>query len=204
MKKVLCSLLLVCTIFLNLNLVEAKTPFDQCYEPCKDTCLRAYQSALANGDYSGMNKCTEICATQTCAGKSDEEVVAPSQPTENPSDNTVNTYPKINCSGIEVPKKIAKLVSTFINIIKIAVPILIIIYGSLDFAKAVMAQKEDEIKKGQQTFVKRLIAAVLVFLVFFIVEIVIGLVAPKSDAENQNVFDCIECFIKGSAYCDSI
>ena len=110
------------------------------------------------------------------------------------------------CGGtnLYMNEMIPNLTSTLYNLIRIGVPLLLIFFGMLDLGKAVMAQKEDEIKKGQQTFVKRLIAAVLVFLVFFIVEIVIGLVAPKSDAENKNVFDCIECFIKGSAYCDSI
>ena len=91
---------------------------------------------------------------------------------------------------------IPNLISTIINIIKIAVPILLVVFGMLDLGKAVMAQKEDEIKKGQQTFVKRLIAAVIVFLVVFVVQIVIGLVAPRG--ENQNMWSCVDCFVNGN------
>ena len=91
---------------------------------------------------------------------------------------------------------IPNLISTIINIIKIAVPILLVIFGMLDLGKAVMAQKEDEIKKGQQTFVKRLIAAVIVFLVIFVVQIVIGLVAPRG--ENADVWSCFDCLINGT------
>ena len=58
--------------------------------------------------------------------------------------------------------------------------------------------KEDEIKKGQQTFVKRLIAAVIVFLVVFIVELAIGLVAPKGD--NDNIWGCFDCLVNNE--CD--
>lgn len=101
----------------------------------------------------------------------------------------------VTCGGgtLVMNEMIPRLVSTAIDIIKIVVPILLVVFGMLDLGKAVMAQKEDEIKKGQQTFVKRLIAAVVVFLVVFIVEIVVGLVAPKG--ENTNIWDCFNCLV---------
>ena len=112
------------------------------------------------------------------------------------------------CGGIEnlrVAELIINLVHTAYNLIRIVVPVLLIFFGMLDLGKAVMAQKEDEIKKGQQTFVKRLVAAVIVFLVFFMVQLVIGLVAPKGD-ENNNIFNCIDCFINGisNENCESV
>ncbi|MBE6153574.1 MAG: hypothetical protein E7166_05060 [Firmicutes bacterium] len=67
------------------------------------------------------------------------------------------------------------VVKSVLTIIQIAVPILLIIMGSLDLMKAVMAGKEDEIKKAQGTFVKRAIAAVIVFFIPLIVSLVIGL-----------------------------
>ena len=67
--------------------------------------------------------------------------------------------------------------------------------GMWDLGKAVMAQKEDEIKKGQQMFIKRLVAAALVFLVFFIVQLVIGVVASTSD--DNDVWNCTKCMIQG-------
>ena len=91
---------------------------------------------------------------------------------------------------MDIPAMIHYLVTLDINAIKIVVPILLIIFGMLDLGKAVMAQKEDEIKKGQQMFIKRLITAVIVFLVFFIVQLVVGLVS--SDA---SVTSCAQCFI---------
>ena len=100
----------------------------------------------------------------------------------------------ISCGGvIEMSTTIPHLVTLAITIIKIAVPILLILFGMLDLGKAVMAQKEDEIKKGQQMFVKRLIAAVIVFLVALIVPLVIKLVAPER--ENANIWNCVDCLI---------
>ena len=101
-------------------------------------------------------------------------------------------------TSLIIDSMIPNLVTTAVNIIKIVIPILLIIYGMLDLGKAVMAQKEDEIKKGQQTFVKRLIAAVIVFLVVFVVEIAIGLVAPRDS--NENVWGCFNCLVNNE--CD--
>ena len=87
------------------------------------------------------------------------------------------------------------IISTIIMIIKIAVPILLIIFGMLDLGKAVIASKEDEIKKGQQTFIKRAIAAVIVFFVIQIVQIIVRFVSGN----DQSVVQCFNCFINGTA-----
>ena len=106
----------------------------------------------------------------------------------------------VTCGGgtLVMDEMIPSLVSTAIDLIKIVVPILLVVFGMLDLGKAVMAQKEDEIKKGQQTFVKRLIAAVIVLLVVFVVEIAIGLVAPRDS--NENVWGCFNCLVNNE--CD--
>lgn len=80
-----------------------------------------------------------------------------------------------------IPDEITSVTSLLYHVILIGVPVLLILFGMWDLGKAVMAQKEDEIKKGQQTFIKRLIAAVIVFLVYVIVNLVIGLVLPQGD-----------------------
>lgn len=114
--------------------------------------------------------------------------------------SAATTYAKVTCGEMQIPAIAPKLVSTAITILKIATPIIIIIFGSLDLVKAVMAQKEDEIKKGQQTFIKRLIVGAAVFLVFAIVQLVIGIVAPHN--ENKSMWDCVDCFVTGT--CDAL
>lgn len=83
------------------------------------------------------------------------------------------------------------IVSLIITIIKIVVPILLIIFGMIDFLKSVTASKEDEIKKGRQTFIQRLIAAVIVFFVIQITQLIIGF-ASNSDSD---IVDCFDCFV---------
>ncbi len=107
----------------------------------------------------------------------------------------------VTCAGITMDSYIPTITSTIYNIVRIGVPLLLIFFGMLDLGKAVMAQKDEDIKKGQQTFVKRLVAAVIVFLVFFIVQIVVNIVAPKQDASNTtnggNIMSCVKCFVSG-------
>lgn len=89
---------------------------------------------------------------------------------------------------------IPKVVSTIVTIIKVAVPILLIIFGMLDLGKAVMASKEDEIKKGQQTFIKRIVAAVIVFFVFQLTQIIFRFVSGK---DSGTIVHCLNCFVNG-------
>lgn len=100
----------------------------------------------------------------------------------------------MNCgaTSLTIDSMLPQLVTTAVNLIKIGIPILLIIFGMMDLGKAVMAQKEDEIKKGWQTFVKRMAAAVIVFLVVFIVQIVFNLVAGDN---KESTWNCVKCFI---------
>jgi len=92
--------------------------------------------------------------------------------------------------GGGLPSKIAYLIHVVILAIQIVVPFLLIIWGMLDLGKAVVAQKEDEIKKGQQIFVKRLVAAAIVFFVVVIVQLVITLVAG-----DDGVMGCVKAIL---------
>ena len=104
----------------------------------------------------------------------------------------LDTYQKITCGNVTMPYVVAQITSLIILVIQIVVPLLIIILGMLDLGKAVIAQKEDEIKKGWQTFFKRLLIGMIVFLVIVFVKFIIGLVA-----ENYEV-NCIDCFVNNN------
>lgn len=101
----------------------------------------------------------------------------------------------ITCGETEIPGKIAYIVHTIIILIQFGVPLLLIIFGMLDLGKAVIASKEDEIKKGQNMFIKRLIAAVIVFFVVAVVKLVVTLASGdemKDQTGNNKIIDCID------------
>jgi len=53
----------------------------------------------------------------------------------------------------------------------------------MDFIKAIAAQSEDEMKKAQSRFIRRLIVAALVFIVPFLIEYVLTAFKIVSDNE---------------------
>lgn len=82
-------------------------------------------------------------------------------------------------------------------VIKIAIPLLIIFYGILDFAKAVIAEKEDEIKKYAKRLVFRIIAGIAIFLIPNIVLWVFSLNNDYSTQKEKADFEqCEECFLE--------
>ncbi len=104
----------------------------------------------------------------------------------------------IECAGVTIENQLPDIVSKVVTLIKVFVPILLIIWGMLDLGKAVIAQKDDEIKKGQQTLIKRIIAAAIVFFVFTIVSVMVNLVAGD---DAGSVTHCMDCFINGPSNC---
>lgn len=107
------------------------------------------------------------------------------------------------CDGILVPNELFNLVHTIINVIKIAVPILLIIFGMIDFAKSVIAKSEDDVKKYRKNFVSRLISAIVVFLLIFIVQLAVNMIASVEETTNENgqtisdIWSCSKKFING-------
>lgn len=70
---------------------------------------------------------------------------------------------------------VAWLLQKLLNYLKILGPTIAIVLGSLDFTKAIVASDEDQMKKTQSKFVKRIIAAVLLFFIPLLVEILLGI-----------------------------
>lgn len=77
---------------------------------------------------------------------------------------------------------IMRLVRLVIKVLQIAVPVGLILMGTMDMAKSVIAGDEKKIKEAQKPFVKRIVAAIIVFLIPYIVNIAINLVV--SDASD--------------------
>ena len=58
-----------------------------------------------------------------------------------------------------------KILNKYFLAFRILVPLAVLALGIIDFAKAVFVSKEDDMKKTQQTFIKRLIVAVAIFFI---------------------------------------
>ena len=108
---------------------------------------------------------------------------------------------KVSCGNITgIPSKIPNLSSDIFTLIEIAVPILLVIMGSIDMFKGIVADKEDEIIKGRKLFVKRLIIGALVFFIFTIVKALVGFL--DNNTNSNNIVSCMNCFIRNNCSAD--
>ena len=109
----------------------------------------------------------------------------------------------VQCGGaFDIPSQIPQIVSFVVNLLKIAVPIVLILVSIITLFKALFASKDDEITKAKNSLIKKIIAAVMVFFIIQIVQFVVSKVADDRDAEN--ISTCLKCFLnnecEGSAY----
>lgn len=96
-----------------------------------------------------------------------------------------------------------KLVKIFLKLLKFVIPFALILFGTIDFAKAVIANKEDDMKKSQSIFIKRVIYAVAFFFVTTVVTLVMHMVSdskPKDASGNvldvNSWYQCWDCTSK--------
>lgn len=96
------------------------------------------------------------------------------------------------CNAIE--PELANFIHNIITVLKILVPVLLVIFGMLDFGKGIIASKEDEIRKGQGVFIKRLVAALFVFLMISFSQLIVGIVDRETEGE---IWSCANKIMNG-------
>lgn len=84
---------------------------------------------------------------------------------------------------------VIKFLKAILSIIQWGVPILLIVMGSIDLGKAVMASDDKEIKGATSKLIKRAIAAIAIFFIPLLVNLLIGMVAD-SGAKEGNFINC--------------
>lgn len=92
----------------------------------------------------------------------------------------------VSCSDIA---PVIKFVKSIFTLIQWLIPIGLIIMGSIDLGKAVLSSDDKEIKQATSKLVKRAIAAVAVFFIVLLVQLVMGLVSDSQNGKN-NIMEC--------------
>ena len=109
----------------------------------------------------------------------------------------VNAATYVSCGKIRnLPYKVLELSNFVVDVMQVAVPIILVLMGTIDLVKAVASQKDDEIKKSQSVFIKRLIMGALVYFVFVIVKLLISVIG-----NTDGIWGCVECFIDNASKC---
>ena len=150
--------------------ISLKTIINQKMIELKEIC----NSILSNKDYyiehEGDNKKIKDLCIEKCLNKFPERI------------KEVEVYDNSNdtCGFSE---RLISFIGNILKWIKYILPVIVMVLGILDFIKALSSEKDDEMKKNQGRFMKRLIAAALVFLIPLIIEFVL----------NKMGFDYNEC-----------
>lgn len=85
---------------------------------------------------------------------------------------------------------IINIIKAVLNIVQWAIPIIIIVLGTFDLMKAVIASKEDEIKAAQKLLIKRVVYAIVIFLIPTIVHFVFNIVSSNVTEGTENFWAC--------------
>ncbi len=86
-----------------------------------------------------------------------------------------------------------QVVGYLLLVFKIVIPVILIIMGMIDLGKAVVASKDDEIKKAMKSLMFRAIAAIAIFFVPTLVGIVMGLVTSFNKEMKEDFNVCRKC-----------
>ncbi len=96
-------------------------------------------------------------------------------------------------------RKSMKIIGYVVLVSKYLVPILIIVFGVLDFFKAITSNDENAINKASKSLLKRVIAGFAVFLapsiVYGLLNIT-GVVGDELDGNNTQFGNCTKCIFK--------
>lgn len=177
----------------NLKIADVNSVLKMCGASKDENCY-VFESSQSSIEKAIQNQnCGQIIVKKekvnTSIGEKTKYVLSISK-------NSTSNEGMVSCGSLEkIPARIPQITSTIITAIQIIVPVLIVIFGMFDFLKAVVAQKDDEIKKGQKMFLKRLLVGILVFFVIVIVKFVINIIAG---ADASGITDCMDCFLSNN------
>lgn len=89
---------------------------------------------------------------------------------------------------------IVQIVKKIVTFVTILVPIILIVIGTFDLLKAVTASKEDEIKAAQKLLIKRVIYAILIFLIVPILNLIFGVFKPGDVSGSTYTTEWYDCW----------
>ena len=82
-------------------------------------------------------------------------------------------------------KEPLKFIGNIVLVVKILIPIIIIAFGMIDFFRAIIGSKDDEIKKSTRSLIFRIIAGVVIFLLPTLVSFIFSLIDSWANIEGE-------------------
>ena len=129
-----------------------------------------------------------------------EQTADPGESSDSNTENGGNEEELVDetgyCTRLKEP---LQFIGNIVLIFKIVIPIIIILFGMIDFFKAITGAKDEEIKKSARSLLMRALAGVIIFFIPTIVSAIFSLVSDFAkiegsfDACQKCVFNVREC-----------
>ena len=182
--------ILFLSFFIGIQTVNADDKYNICKNQCGGKTPTLYQDCFNSCYNSGSDKENKTSATENNNDTKEDT----SSSTTTDDNNKTSTTKKNNrtkstssskeCNALLGDKKntesVAWLVQKLLDYLKILGPILVVILSSVDFATAIVSGNDDTMKKAQKKLITRLIAAVLLFLIPTVVQILLDVFGMTS------------------------
>ena len=182
MKKVILFISIFLLLFISSSTVQARPVADFDEKECTELEGFYWDGTQCVGNLTQVSE--ETCSRMSGFHWTGDKCVT----------NGAFSFSKVTCGNVSgIPRKVPEVTNWFVKIIQVAVPVLLVIFGSIDLVKSIAAGKEEEIKKGQQIFIKRLIVAALIFFIIVITKLLISLVDRSNN--SKSISNCIDCFL---------
>lgn len=88
-----------------------------------------------------------------------------------------------NCGDL-IGTDVINIINEVLDYIKILVPITLIALGIFDFLRAIVSSTEEDMKKTQKTFIRRLLVAILIFLAPYLINAFISIINDVAGFTN--------------------
>ena len=160
---------------------ELSTSLNQCSrDELSTNDGQEYGSNYYNGAFGDPDEGSGDSSSGSGSGSSDESVSIDDLREE------LDVYGQnSDCNSIlgstEDENSVAWLLQQLLNYIKILGPMLVVILSSMDFAKAIMASDDENMKKAEKKLMIRLVLAVALFLIPTLVSVLLNVFGITSD-----------------------
>ena len=192
----------------NCNNIQDSAAKKACLAGCGESSTNNSidTSTTTNQSASSSNLTTNENSSSTNNTKTNNSTSASNSNVYSNKQGAENTYSHevVVCGNIDseygIPSGVAKFTRAVYSTVKILVPIIIIILGMLDFAKAVMANADKDMKEYKNKFMRRLIAGVLIFFVLSVVNFAFRQIGTT---DSDSMLGCLSCFTTTEDSCST-
>lgn len=177
------------------NSTSSKYGTDKCYPFIAVAVKEKKQHSGYNISYKIGNSEEEVKFGSSSNFAVTKITTKPSEtkPDKNGTQDNLDITPVDMCSSESTSLKVFQVIGYILLIIKIIVPLILIVLGTIDFAKAALSGDDKSTKEAAVQFSKRVLIGLIVFFIPTILDFFLSLVSGASETASKynNCTNCV-------------